>query len=71
MADWKGREPVAEKVAQLVGSWDLGWAARKGAAWADYSGNTMVWQMAVLLAEWMADRWVEYSAIYLVDTLAV
>ena len=70
MADWKGRKPVAERVVQLVerraGSWDLGWAVRKGAAWADYSGNTMVGQMAVLLAEWMADHWVENLDAHLV-----
>ena len=70
MADWKGREPVAERVVQLVerraGSWDLGLAEMKGAAWADNSGNTMVGQMAVLLVEWMADHWVAYWVVQLV-----
>ena len=32
-------------VEKTADSWDLGWAARKGASWADQSGDTMVEQM--------------------------
>ena len=70
MADWKGREPVAERVVQLVerraGSWDLGLAEMKAAAEAEKLGNTMVEQMAVLLVEWMVDHWVAYWVVQLV-----